>query len=141
MEIKHFINDGIPVPKARPKFSVNWVTRRITTYTDTKTKKAEEEIRSAWLEKYGGEDATEEKVVLCCKFYLQTPKSYSKKKQKELEGKPHDHRPDVDNLIKTVMDGLNGTAYLDDSQVVSVIASKYYSMSPRTEVSLWLRAD
>lgn len=36
-------------------------------------------------------------------------------------------RPDVDNLVKSVADGLNGTAYADDAQVVSVVAQKLHA--------------
>jgi len=34
------------------------------------------------------------------------------------------HRADIDNLIKLVLDGLQGVAYDNDSQVVYVEASK-----------------
>jgi Holliday junction resolvase RusA-like endonuclease len=34
---------------------------------------------------------------------------------------------DLDNLIKFVLDCLNGRAYLDDSQVVRIIAAKHFS--------------
>lgn len=33
-------------------------------------------------------------------------------------------RRDIDNLIKSILDGMNGIAYKDDSQVYSVIAAK-----------------
>lgn len=35
-------------------------------------------------------------------------------------------RPDVDNLTKLVSDALNGIAYVDDAQVVELLASKLY---------------
>jgi Holliday junction resolvase RusA-like endonuclease len=33
-------------------------------------------------------------------------------------------KPDIDNAIKLVMDGLNGVAWADDAQVTSVSAVK-----------------
>ena len=39
-------------------------------------------------------------------FYLAMPKSWSKKKKAEMEGKPHRQRPDSDNLAKAVLDAL-----------------------------------
>lgn len=45
-------------------------------------------------------------------------------------------KPDTDNIIKAVLDALNGLAYEDDSEVVSVTAKKYYSAEPRVEVAL-----
>lgn len=35
-------------------------------------------------------------------------------------------KPDCDNVIKAVLDALNGIAYYDDKQVVSVSCNKYY---------------
>ena len=37
--------------------------------------------------------------------------------------------PDIDNVLKAVMDALNGVAYEDDKQVVEVICRKWYSQS------------
>jgi Holliday junction resolvase RusA-like endonuclease len=34
--------------------------------------------------------------------------------------------PDIDNIIKIILDGLNGAAYQDDKQVVAVVARKRY---------------
>ena len=45
-------------------------------------------------------------------------------------------RPDVDNVIKCVADGLNGIAWRDDSQIVSVLANKFYSTRPRVEIEI-----
>lgn len=52
---------------------------------------------------------------------------------------PHAARPDVDNLAKAVMDALNGVAYVDDGQVCSLRASKWYAErdgQPRVMVTL-----
>ncbi len=37
-------------------------------------------------------------------------------------------RPDVDNVLKSIKDGLNGVVYADDSQVARVIAEKRYAL-------------
>jgi Holliday junction resolvase RusA-like endonuclease len=39
-------------------------------------------------------------------------------------------KPDVDNLAKFVMDGLNGLVYKDDDQVVCLSAKKYLDRDP-----------
>ena len=39
-------------------------------------------------------------------FGIPFPKSYSKKKKVELLGKPHQIKPDVDNLVKALLDSL-----------------------------------
>ena len=64
---------------------------------------------------------------LVIEFYLPPPASMSQKKKEALEGKPYVRKPDIDNLIKSVLDALCE----DDSYVYSVTASKYYSNNPR----------
>jgi Holliday junction resolvase RusA-like endonuclease len=45
-------------------------------------------------------------------------------------------RPDLDNVIKSILDALNGVAYSDDSAVISVTAEKRYAENPRVDVML-----
>ncbi len=39
-------------------------------------------------------------------FYIPMPKSWSKKKAQEMDGKPHQQTPDKDNLEKALMDAV-----------------------------------
>lgn len=43
-------------------------------------------------------------------------------------------KPDVDNYIKLILDGLNEIAFLDDGLVTDLEVSKRYSVNPRTEI-------
>lgn len=55
------------------------------------------------------------------------------------DGAWHSKRKDLDNLIKFVLDSLNGLAYLDDCQISSIISSKRYAeegSQARTEVRI-----
>ncbi|MEK4522390.1 RusA family crossover junction endodeoxyribonuclease [Psychrobacillus sp. FSL W7-1493] len=38
------------------------------------------------------------------------------------------NKPDVDNYVKGVEDGLNKTIWQDDSQLVKLTVQKFYSM-------------
>ncbi len=58
-------------------------------------------------------------------FFFKVPKSWSKVKKENIPH--HTSKPDVDNLVKSIKDALNGVAYKDDSQVISVFARKQYS--------------
>lgn len=61
--------------------------------------------------------------------YFQIPKSYTKGKRLACQhniNRPA-KKPDIDNVLKAVMDALNGAAYVDDKQVVSVTCRKYYA--------------
>ena len=56
-------------------------------------------------------------------FSIAMPKSWSKKKKKQMNKQPHKQKPDIDNLIKSVLDSLAE----DDSYVYSVKAVKSWS--------------
>ncbi len=70
-------------------------------------------------------------------FYMPIPKSFSKKKQANLKGKYCITRPDIDNLIKYLLDVLTGIAFHGDQQVVTIMAEKQYSDEPHTEAILY----
>ena len=59
-----------------------------------------------------------ESVEVHLTFTLKKPKSVNRKE-------PH-IRPDIDKLIRAVLDGLTGVAYDDDGQVVKITAVKEY---------------
>lgn len=70
-------------------------------------------------------------------FYT-IPNSTSKKKREQMlkcQIRPT-KKPDIDNVIKAILDSLNGIAYKDDSQVVKVTAMKLYGDIPRVEVMI-----
>lgn len=71
--------------------------------------------------------------------YRPTPKALqTKPKQTLIEtGKPRPtSKPDVDNYVKGVKDGLNKLIWQDDSQVVDLTVRKFYSLSPRVVVCI-----
>lgn len=45
-------------------------------------------------------------------------------------------RPDLDNVLKAVLDALNGVAYRDDAQVIHIEADKAYSQIAKTIVRI-----
>ena len=48
----------------------------------------------------------------------------------------HKKTPDASNCVKFYEDALNGIAFADDSQIVSLLAHKIYSENPRTEIMI-----
>jgi Holliday junction resolvase RusA-like endonuclease len=64
------------------------------------------------------------------------PSSFSKRRRNEcFEGRERPtKKPDIDNIIKAYLDGMNGIVYLDDTQVVRVSAKKVYSMVAGVDV-------
>ncbi|ATM78802.1 hypothetical protein CRN79_24540 [Serratia fonticola] len=53
-------------------------------------------------------------------FVLPMPPSWSKKKRAEMAGKPHQQKPDADNLLKALMDAI----YNEDCSVWDVRVTK-----------------
>jgi Holliday junction resolvase RusA-like endonuclease len=70
-------------------------------------------------------------------FYLPIPLSIGRVKRELLEGKPHDKKPDRDNLEKFIFDALRGVLYTDDAQIADGIVRKIYSLEPRTEIVIY----
>ncbi len=65
-------------------------------------------------------------------------KSFSKTKAAAAERgelRPSE-KPDVDNYIKDIKDGLNKVLWQDDSQMVDLHVSKFYSEKPRIEIKV-----
>ena len=53
------------------------------------------------------------------------PQSWSKKKRSTPPERTA--KPDLDNIIKSALDAMNGVVYKDDSQVCKIVAEKRYS--------------
>jgi Holliday junction resolvase RusA-like endonuclease len=68
--------------------------------------------------------------------FFQTPKRWSKKKQKRVEGTFRPKYPDTDNIAKIIMDAMNDYIIEDDRYIVSTTVQKYYSMKPCTIIKL-----
>lgn len=102
--------------KGRPRF-----TRGGHAYTPKGTRDYERAIREAYenahrkpREPFSGP------IAVSIMTYRQLPKSTPKSVYSE----PDTHKPDIDNVAKIVLDALNGVAWEDDAQVVSLTISK-----------------
>lgn len=118
----------VAVPKARPRF-----TRSGRTYTPAKTQAFEKQI--ALMARRAMADAGVSRVesgavTVLAYFYYTPPQSWSKKRKLELIKKvvvPKTTKPDIDNLKKAVLDGMNGVVFADDALVFRISAEKAYS--------------
>ncbi len=135
-----FTIPGKAIGKGRPKFfSGHAVTPQKTrNYESLVAMKAEAVMK----------DLPDSRLGLPCLVrihaYYAIPKSYSKKKHAAaLEGKLAPGKPDLDNITKSVLDGMNGIAFRDDSLVVEMRLKKSFTEGmERVEVCTeWTEQD
>lgn len=112
---------GQPQGKARPRFNGNH------TYTPRATRDYEHLVRTSYIKQCGNQMNDFNKITI--KAYFEIPKSATKKERAEIiEGKRVNKKPDIDNIIKIILDSLNGLAYADDKQITKIEASKSYTL-------------
>ena len=125
--------DGEPRGKGRPRF-----TRSGHAYTPRETTEYEHKIRVEWLCQFGLTRINTGPVAVEIRAFYKIPAHASTADRERMmygELVPC-KKPDIDNVIKIVLDALNGTAYTDDTQVVMVRASKHYGTEPRVEIEV-----
>lgn len=118
-----------PVPKGRPRFSK--IGGFMRSYTPKKTSDYETEVRTQ-AQAVMTREPLETPLAVYLYFRLPIPRSHSKKRQEAcLSGSERPtKKPDIDNLAKSVLDGLNGVVWHDDSQIVSLHLTKVYARNP-----------
>ena len=127
--------EGKPEPQLRPR--ATRIGNSIRLY-DPKTTTDYKNLVKWTAKQQWKQKPLECPLVVELDIYRQIPKSTSKKRRKlknERVIRPV-VKPDIDNYSKGILDSLNGIVYKDDSQVVSLIANKYYSDNPRVEINV-----
>lgn len=134
MDVLTFSMSGTPRAKGRPRTTVRGGFA--TVYTDAKTKKYEASVadlsRKAMREKPPISGA----ISVSLRFRMPIPKSETKPVKAAMAAGevPHTSKPDIDNLQKAILDGMNGIVFVDDSQIVRSFTTKVYSETPGVDV-------
>ena len=129
---------GQPIGKERPR--LNTKTGRV--YTPQRTRDYEARIAAAWKEAYPEQEPSEDSAKtpyrLYVEAYFQIPKGVNQSDRERMINRDifPGKKPDLDNICKAAMDGLNGVAYVDDAQIVSIMSYKVYSEEPRLVLTL-----
>lgn len=127
-----FTIPGEPVAKGRPR-----MTRTGHAYTPQKTRLYEAHIQDLWKRGIAPALPTGQPLRVSVDAFFSVPKSTSKKQKMAMDGAPHIKKPDADNVVKAVLDALNGLAFEDDSRICNLTATKRYTLDePRVEVTL-----
>ena len=125
-----FIIKGEPKGKGRPRFTKNGHI-----YTPAETSRYESLVGLSYRNSAKGYKFTSP-VRVTIKAYQKPPKGKSKKVVEDmLNGRIlPTKKPDADNVAKIILDGLNGVAWDDDTQVVEMMVIKRYSNEPMVAV-------
>lgn len=129
-----FLVPGPPVAKGRARLTtINGQPRQ---FTPAKTVAYESKVAHAGQQAMAREPLFAGPVSIEIEARFQIAKSWTTKKRlAAMEGTfRHTSRPDADNLLKAIGDGLNGVVYIDDSQITEVRLSKRYAEGPGVSV-------
>lgn len=112
------------IGKGRPR--LNSYTGQV--YTPTRTKDYECLIEQYFLLKYPKFKLSQNRLKVTILAYFEPPKSASKtlKEQMLQNVISPTKKPDIDNIVKAVLDAMNGFAYKDDTQITKIEVEKLY---------------
>lgn len=119
-----FVVPGRPQGKGRPRFYKGHA------YTPDSTRRYEALIRETAraAAKKAGWKIADSGVHVHVDALFPVPKSWPREKKAAAErDELTPGKPDIDNVVKAVLDGLNGVAYTDDKAVKAISASKKYA--------------
>ncbi|WP_137279246.1 RusA family crossover junction endodeoxyribonuclease [Pseudomonas rhizoryzae] len=144
--VVEFVVPGKPIGKGRPRAVTrkrrDKSTGQLGTYTahitPARTEAYEESIARAGEIAMAGRDLIPHPVMVELQILLPIPQSKSKKwKAQAVAGQVFPTtKPDMDNVIKAIYDGLNGVVWRDDVQVVDAIVRKRYAETPCVRVRI-----
>jgi len=136
-----FTVPGKPMGKGRPR--VGKVGSHARLFTPAATVAYEGLVAHAAAQAMAGRPLFD--AAVACNVFLDcpVPASWSGKKQRMALGGEvlPTAKPDADNVVKAIFDGLNGVLWRDDVQVVDLRVRKRYSAAPAVRVEVWAVAD
>lgn len=138
METICFTVPGKPQGKARARTGYNPKTGQVMSHTPDNTVLYENFIKTCYMQETDQIFENGEALSVSVTAYFEPVKNVSKKRREQmLQDKIFPiKKPDIDNIVKAVLDALNGLAYKDDSQVVQILAAKRYQDKSRVDVTI-----
>jgi Holliday junction resolvase RusA-like endonuclease len=120
----HFRIPAVPVAQPRPRATaINGQARMYEAKKDHAIHSFKAACKLAANQAYQGAPL-EAPLRVAMIFVFPRPKGM-RWKTKPMPRVPHTKKPDVDNLAKSVLDGLNGLLFVDDSQAYDVTCLKF----------------
>ncbi|WP_050899279.1 RusA family crossover junction endodeoxyribonuclease [Paucilactobacillus suebicus] len=129
-----------PIQQIRPR--ARRMGKSISMYDPKKVKDYKKMLAKIASDKYLHEPLKGE-LIVDLTFARAVQKSVTKSERLKRLSNAHRPRmkPDVDNYIKSTLDGLNGVLWNDDAQIVDLNAHKVYDVIPHVDIRVVEIAD
>lgn len=132
--IYEFEIPGKVIGKGRPR--LNSYTGAV--YTPTRTKDYESLVEQYFLLKYPRFKALEGRIKVNIIAYFAIPKTTKKSDINEMleNNISPTKKPDIDNIVKVVLDSMNKFAFKDDNQITKLEVEKKYAQEDKVYVKI-----
>lgn len=129
-----FSMSGDPRGKGRPRATVRGPHASV--YTDPRTRRYEASVKAIAEKTMAGREPIVGPLAVALRFRIAIPASYSKKRRAAILAgtEPYFGSFDTDNMCKALLDGCNGVVFIDDRQIVRLLALKVPAESPGVDV-------
>ena len=124
--IYEFEVPGKVIGKGRPR--LNSYTGVV--YTPTKTKDYESLVEQYFLLKYPRFKILEGRIKVSIIAYFSIPKATKKSDISPTK------KPDIDNIVKAVLDSMNKFAFKDDNQITKLEVEKKYALEDKIYIKI-----
>lgn len=120
-----FTIPGDPVAWMTPRIVRNKGHKGARAIMPDKMREYQQKVQLAAIDVMGERPPMTGPVKLELSYWFTMPKSMQRKR-KPTPAQPKMTKPDLDNLVKCIGDALSSVVYVDDNQVVSLVASKWF---------------
>ena len=132
--IYEFEVPGKVIGKGRPR--LNSYTGVV--YTPTRTKDYESLVEQYFLLKYPRFKALEGRIKINIIAYFSIPKTTKKADINEMleNNISPTKKPDIDNIVKSILDSMNKFAFKDDNQITKLEVEKKYALEDKIYIKI-----
>ena len=132
--IYEFEVPGKVIGKGRPR--LNSYTGAV--YTPTRTKDYESLVEQYFLLKYPRFKALEGRIKVSIIAYFSIPKATKKSDINEMleNNISPTKKPDIDNIVKSILDSMNKFAFKDDNQITKLEVEKKYAPEDKVYIKI-----
>ena len=132
--IYEFEVPGRVIGKGRPR--LNSYTGIV--YTPTRTKDYESLVEQYFLLKYPRFKVLEGRIKVSIIAYFSIPKTTKKADINEMleNNISPTKKPDIDNIVKAILDSMNKFAFKDDNQITKLEVEKKYDIEDKVYVKI-----